>query len=101
MKSDTTSHLSQAAAFAKLSALIADINIAMLTTANADGTLRSRPMATQHVDAGTGSLWFFSADDSAKVAEIQEEQDVALAYAAPSKHSYLSISGRARIVHDR
>lgn len=101
MKSEAHSHPSQAEAFAKLCELIKDIHIAMLTTASGGGTLRSRPMATLQVDSDTGTLWFFTADDSPKVSEIQEEQDVGLSYASPGKQSYVSVSGRARLVHDK
>ena len=45
------------------------IGFAMLTTEEADGTLRSRPLATLQMDAA-GKLWFFTALSSGKVGEI-------------------------------
>lgn len=42
----------------KLGELITDIKFAMLTTVEQDGSLRSRPMATQQVEFD-GDLWFF------------------------------------------
>jgi general stress protein 26 len=37
---------------------IKDVRIAMMTTAEADGTMHSRPMATQEKEFD-GDLWFF------------------------------------------
>lgn len=97
----TESPPTHAEAFTRLCELIKDINIAMLTTVSTDGTLRSRPMGTQQVDAASGALWFFTSDDSPKVEEIFEEQQVNLAYASPGKNSYVSVSGRGRVLRDR
>lgn len=83
----------------KLSSLIKDIGVAMLTTVAPDGSLRSRPMATQG-GIEHGELWFFTADDSGKVAEIESEHEVNLAYAEPKEQRYVSISGRAALVRD-
>lgn len=84
----------------KLNDLIKDIRIAMLTTQEPDGTLRSRPMATQQV-AFDGDLWFFTYADSSKVAEVQHERHVNVSYAAPDDQRYISVSGTATLVHDR
>jgi general stress protein 26 len=87
-------------AIQKLAELIKGINIAMLTTVDADGTLRSRPMATQEVEFN-GELWFFTADDSAKAHEIARERQVNVSYGDAGKARYISVSGTAAIVHDR
>lgn len=84
----------------KLRELIKDIDIAMLTTVDADGNLRSRPMGTQKVEFD-GDLWFFTSADTAKVDEIEREHQVNVSYAAPSKHRYVSVSGTARLLNDR
>jgi len=42
----------------KLADLIAQAPIAMLTTEEPDGSLRSRPLATLQMDS-EGKLWFF------------------------------------------
>jgi general stress protein 26 len=78
---------------------IKDVRFAMLATAEADGTIRSRPMTTLQGEP-SGELWFFTNDPSGKTAEIQEDQHVNLSYAAADKNVYVSISGRARIVRD-
>jgi len=84
----------------KLSEMIKDIEIAMLTTAEPDGTLRSRPMATQKFEFD-GDLWFFTRASSPKVDEIEQEHRVNVSYAAPDKKRYVSVSGRARLVRDK
>jgi general stress protein 26 len=84
---------------AKLAKLIRGIRVAMLTTVEADGSLRSRPMQTQEAEFD-GTLWFFTWVDTAKVHEIQRERHVNLAYANASDDVYVSVSGVARLVRD-
>ncbi|MGB3616791.1 MAG: pyridoxamine 5'-phosphate oxidase family protein, partial [Catalinimonas sp.] len=62
--------------------------------------LRSRPMATRLIDA-EANLWFFTNEYSDKVSEILNERNINLSYSLPGKHKYVSISGRAELVHDR
>ena len=84
----------------KLRDLIKDIKFSMLTTAEEDGTLRSRPMATQQVDAD-GYLWFFTYGGAPKVDEIKHDQHVNVSYAEPNEQKYVSVSGKAQLVRDR
>lgn len=56
----------------KLGELTKDIKFAMLTTVEPDGSLRSRPMATQQVEFD-GDLWFFTGASSHKVHEIKPQ----------------------------
>ena len=79
---------------------IKDVRVAMLTTVEDDGSLRSRPMYTQQVEFD-GELWFFTADDSGKVEEISREHQVNLSYAEPKDSRYVSVSGVAELVKDR
>lgn len=90
----------RADSFARLSELVEGINIAMLTTVTAEGTLRSRPMSTQQIDLVEGAIWFFTASDSPKSDEILHKQHVNLSYAAIADQHYVSISGRAHLVRD-
>lgn len=83
----------------KLGALIRGIPVAMLTTVEPDGSLHSRPMATQDFDFD-GQLWFFTGADTAKVHEIDRDHHVNLTYAAPSDNLYIAVSGMARLVRD-
>lgn len=84
----------------KLGELIKDTRIAMLTTAETDGTLRSRPMATQNTEFD-GTVWFFTSAESPKVDEIEQEHHVNVSYSNPSNDSYVSMSGKASLVRDR
>lgn len=83
----------------KLGDLIKDIRIAMLTTVDATGDLRSRPMATQQIPFD-GDLWFFTREDSPKVDEVQDSHQVGLSYADPGHSRYVSVSGWATVVND-
>ncbi len=84
----------------QLAELIRDVDIAMFTTTGVDGRLYSRPLGTQEVEFD-GDLWFATAADSPKVAEISLNPQVNVAYASPSKNTYVSVAGTARIVDDR
>ena len=84
----------------KLTELIEDIRIAMLTTAMPDGTLRSRPMATQQTESD-GDLWFFTQASAAKAEEIRANPHVNVSYASPRENRYVSVSGTATLVRDR
>lgn len=85
---------------AKLAELIHDVDIAMLTTVAASGHLVSRPLGTQQVEFD-GDLWFAAGCDSDKAAQIQANPQVNVAYAAPARDIYVSVAGRASLVHDR
>ena len=82
-----------------LATLIQDIKMAMFTTADAGGSLRSRPMATQQQEFD-GDLWFFTQASSPKVAEAESHPQVNLSYADPGATKYVSISGTAELVRD-
>jgi len=79
---------------------IKDIRIAMLTTVEPNGDLRSRPMATQEIDE-QGILWFFTSDDSHKVDELLQNNKVQISYSNESAETYVSVSGTAELVKDK
>jgi general stress protein 26 len=87
-------------AITHLSELIDGIKVAMMTTVESDGSLRSRPMWTHDRDFD-GELWFFTREHSAKVDEVESHHDVNLAYSEPSKNRFVSVSGRCRLVLDK
>ena len=87
-------------AIAHLGKLIHGIKVAMMTTVEEDGSLRSRPMWTHDRDFD-GELWFFTREHSAKVGEVEHHHHVNLAYAEPSKDHFVSASGRCRLVLDK
>lgn len=85
----------------KLRSLIKDINFCMLTTIEEDGTLRSRPMATNRQVEANGDLWFFTYASSHKIDEVNQHQQVNVSFSDPHKQRYVSLSGTAEVVRDR
>lgn len=85
---------------ARLGELIDDIEIAMLTSHAADGSLVSRPLQTLELDA-EGRLVFFTAADSRKLDELRARPDVNLACSHPAKYRFVSVRGTASVDHDR
>lgn len=80
--------------------LIDGIDIAMLTTIDADGRMKSRPLKTQE-EMFHGDLWFMVSLRSDKVTEIAANHHVNLAYASRERNVYVSISGTASIERDQ
>jgi general stress protein 26 len=77
---------------------VKNIRVAMLTTQEKDGGLRSRPMVCASLDQD--ALWFITKEHTPKVAEAQEHQAVNVAFASPEKGAYVSVTGQAQVVHD-
>lgn len=84
----------------KLIDKIKDIDTAMMTTADDDGSLRSRPMRNMQIKED-GVIWFFTGYESAKTHELQNDAHVNLSYANPDDQLYVSVSGRATISRDK
>jgi general stress protein 26 len=84
----------------RLAELVDEIRIAMMTTSEPNGMLRSRPLATLQMDAD-GNLWFFTSISSPKVEEIEGHRQVNLSYADPKDSDFVSISGTAVVLRDR
>jgi len=84
---------------AELHKLIDGIEIAMLTTRDLQGRLIARPMATQ-AHTGASDIWFMTSSLTHKVEEIDNDADVNVAYMNGQKE-WISISGTARLDHDR
>jgi len=74
------------------------IKTCMLTTLPAK-RMRSRPMHAI-IDREAGCLWFITDQRGAKDEEIRAAPDVCLAFADTGSNTYLSITGRAEILHD-
>ena len=83
----------------KIRKLVEGIDFCMLTSID-EGNLRSRPMSTQQAEFD-GDVWFFTSDNTHKVEEIEKDNRVNLAYSKPEDSTYVSVSGRAEVVHDR
>ncbi len=93
-------HLSGAEGQKKIGELIKDIRICMLTTANADGSFDSRPMATQKTEFD-GTVWFLTRGESGKVHEIADDAHVSLMYADTSDSKYVVAKGKASVSKDK
>lgn len=95
-----TNDQSKKQAIDKLSEMIKNIEIAMLTTIEQDGSLHCRPMATQRTSFD-GELWFFTKANSPKVTEVNQDHNVCLSYADARNNRYVCVTGRADLVRDR
>ena len=93
-------HLTGPEGMRKIGDLIKDIRIAMMTTANEDGSFDSRPMATQKTEFD-GSVWFLTRQESGKVREIADDSHISLLYADPGDSTFVSAKGRATVSQDR
>jgi general stress protein 26 len=80
--------------------LIDGIEVAMLTTRNAEGALVSRPMQTQARRAGT-DLWFMTSVESGKLDELIADPHVNLGYYKDGSREYVSVSGLAHVTQDK
>lgn len=87
-------------AIKKVNELIKDIRIAMFTTVDDEGVVRSRPMATQQVEFD-GDLWFMTKSDTAKVEDVERYQQVNVGYADPGDNKFVSVMGSAEVLNDR
>lgn len=73
---------------------ISHFNTAMLVTHDEEVGLRARPLTVaDHGDDGT--LWFFTASDSGKAAQIRRDASVAVVMQDDKR--FVSISGTARL----
>jgi general stress protein 26 len=90
---------SKSSASVALSEAVKSIRVAMLTTQEKDGGLRSRPMVCASLDQD--ALWFITKEHTPKVTEAQEHQAVNVAFASPEKNAYVSVTGQAQVVHDQ
>ena len=84
----------------KLYEHIDDIEIAMMTTRRWDGHLQSRAMATQK-RAADADLWFVTREGMAKLADIEQDPHINLAYYKDRTKEWVSVSGVASISRDR
>ena len=87
-------------AIGRLKELVEDIDFTMLTTQDAAGNRVSRPMSTRQMD-DQGDIWFFTAEHTKKVDEVEADHDVGLAYSDAKGMRFVSVAGRARVIHDR
>lgn len=81
--------------------LIKDIKFGMFTSRHGNGHLHSRPMTIQNKRLDSDDcLWFFMSRRNDAVADLQTDPAVNVSFADPSDDSYVSVTGRARVVDD-
>ncbi|RZU77265.1 general stress protein 26 [Micromonospora kangleipakensis] len=95
-KEPTTS----AEARGRVTELIRDARICLLTTTAVDGRLVSRPMGLQAAEFD-GDLWFFAYADSAKVRQIRVNPQVNVGFSDQRHHAWVSVAGTAQEGWDR
>jgi general stress protein 26 len=84
----------------KIAEMIKDIRIAMLSTVTPDGSIHSRPMATQEANFA-GELLFLTRQESSKSDEIVHQSRVTLNYVDSKNYRFVSLSGHAALEKDR
>ncbi|GAB3319729.1 hypothetical protein GCM10027299_12540 [Larkinella ripae] len=98
---DNYQDLVSAEAGKKIKELVEKTNTCYFCTKITSGEpLKTRPMSVQKVDEA-GNLWFLSADDSHKNADIQADKQVHLLFQGSEHSDFLSIYGVATISKDK
>ncbi|CAN7148902.1 general stress protein 26 [Arthrobacter sp. PvP023] len=82
----------------KVTKIINDSHIGMLTTINEAGALVSRPLAVQEVK-DDGDMWFFTSSETSQVAHVRADPRVNVAFGKNTE--WVSVAGTAEIVTDR
>jgi general stress protein 26 len=77
--------------------LLKEFDAALLITQSADQQMRCRPMAIADIE-NDSDIWFVTSLDAGKVSEITAHRQVCVAMQKGRR--YLSLSGKAHIVHD-
>jgi len=83
----------------RLRELIGEVRIALLTTLDGEGQMHTRPIETLQCEPD-GTLWFFTACDSPKSAELRHDTRVSLGYSHPGKSIYVAVSGVGSVGRD-
>lgn len=85
----------------KLWDLIKDIKFGMFTHRHANGMMHSQPLTTLNKSMDEGNkLYFFVARNSDVVKQLQQDDNVNVAYTSPGDDSYVSVSGKAQVLED-
>lgn len=85
---------------AQIAKMMRALDFCMFTTKTEDGSLRSRPMSNNGEVEFDGDVWFFSAADSRKIADIEADPFVELSFSDAKRFLFISMSGEASIVND-
>jgi general stress protein 26 len=80
--------------------VIEEIGVCMLAAHDGE-RIRARPMARRLRFTNNNAIYFLTDAESPKSDQIEADSTVCLAFAAPEKGEYLSITGDARLLDDR
>ena len=83
----------------ELRTVLEEFDTAMLVTKDDEGAPRARPMAVRQRQNDT-ALWFVTANETAKVEEIERDPMVAAVFYRDRDRAWVSVSGRAALVRD-
>lgn len=93
--------LSGAEAIAKTKELVGKAETCFFCTGQrAPGSTGARPMSVQQVD-DAGNLWFLSAIDSHKNAELERDSSVTLYFQGSPHSDFLVLNGNASVSRDK
>ena len=84
----------------KVAKLMRDLDFCMMTTTSASEGMRARPMSNNGEVEFDGDVWFFTAADSRKVEDINEDPQVHLSYTDMERWLFISMVGDAAVVTD-
>lgn len=89
-----------------LSDKLGKIDFCMFNTDAGSGRIDSRPMSNNGDVEYDGDSWFFAYDDSAKITQIRQNDQVALTFTAPPSllgkpGIFIAIQGKASLSHDK
>jgi general stress protein 26 len=93
-------NLSGAKAIKKMADLIKEAETCFFCTNLKSGDVDARPMSVLQVDE-QGNLWFMSASDSHKNAELQTDSSVRLFFQGSPHSEFLHLEGTATISRDK
>jgi general stress protein 26 len=101
-RAKTTRSPAKAKQLKALAAKMRGIDLCMMTTQAADGSLHTRPMSNNGKVAFDGDAWFFSSRETCKVDELEADDRVNLSYVGGTKRDpvWIAVSGTAEIVDD-
>jgi general stress protein 26 len=89
-----------------IAAHLKKIDFCMLSTGQEDGTISSRPMSNNGDVEFDGDCWFFSYEQTGKVAAIRKNANVSLTFTAPphllgKPGIFIVIDGKASVIADQ
>lgn len=94
-----TEHLFSQEAIDEIKKICDDTRTTMFCTNLGARPFSSTPMATQQVE-DDGTIWFFSAKNSDRNADLKREPEAQLIWSSESNEEYLSLYGRAEVLYD-